>query len=81
MFMDIKRWIARRETSWQQLDRLLRQVESQGLKSLRPEDIKQLASLYRFLRPEGGAVGLWHYPHVSDPRPGWGILFPQSCGS
>ena len=47
MFMNIKRWIARRETSWQRLDELLRQVEKQGLKSLQPKEIKQLASLYR----------------------------------
>ncbi len=45
--MNIKRWIARRETSWQRLDALLRQVERRGLKSLKPEEIKQLASLYR----------------------------------
>ena len=45
--MNIKRWIARREPSWQRLDALLRQVEKQGLKSLPAEDIKQLASLYR----------------------------------
>ena len=45
--MNIKRWIARRETSWQRLDSLLRQVEKRGLKSLKSAEIKQLASLYR----------------------------------
>jgi uncharacterized membrane protein SpoIIM required for sporulation len=45
--MNIKRWIARRETSWQQLDGLLRRAESKGLKALKTEEIKTLASLYR----------------------------------
>ncbi|NEP17596.1 MAG: stage II sporulation protein M [Leptolyngbya sp. SIO4C1] len=45
--MNIKRWIARREPSWQQLDGLLRQAESRGLKSLDTAQIKTLASLYR----------------------------------
>lgn len=45
--MNVKRWIARRETSWQQLEALLQQVEKKGLKSLRTEEIKHLASLYR----------------------------------
>jgi uncharacterized membrane protein SpoIIM required for sporulation len=45
--MNIQRWIARREPSWQQLDRLLRQAEKQGLPSLETADIKTLASLYR----------------------------------
>jgi uncharacterized membrane protein SpoIIM required for sporulation len=45
--MNIKRWIGRREPDWQRLDALLTQIEKQGLKSLRTEEIKQLASLYR----------------------------------
>ncbi|MEO1404470.1 MAG: stage II sporulation protein M [Cyanobacteria bacterium J06635_1] len=45
--MNIKRWIARREGSWQRLDGLLRQVEKQGLKSLSTDEVRILASLYR----------------------------------
>lgn len=45
--MNIQRWIARREQSWQQLDALLKQVEKRGLKSLRANEIQNLASLYR----------------------------------
>ena len=45
--MNTKRWIARKETNWKNLDRLLQQSEKKGLKSLSAEEIKQLASLYR----------------------------------
>ncbi|QLE56169.1 stage II sporulation protein M [Nostoc sp. TCL26-01] len=45
--MNIKRWIARRESNWQRLDALLRQLESKGLKSLKALEIRELASLYR----------------------------------
>lgn len=45
--MNIQRWIARRETSWKQLDQLLSRVEKRGLRSLPAKDIQQLASLYR----------------------------------
>ncbi len=45
--MNIQRWIARREVNWKTLDRLLRQVEKKGLKSLSAQEIQQLASLYR----------------------------------
>lgn len=45
--MNIQRWIGRREPNWKRLDALLRQVEKKGLKSLRAEEIKELASLYR----------------------------------
>ncbi|MBR8839867.1 MAG: stage II sporulation protein M [Stigonema ocellatum SAG 48.90 = DSM 106950] len=45
--MNIQRWIARRESNWQRLDVLLRQVEKKGLKSLRAAEIRELASLYR----------------------------------
>ncbi|CAN1209021.1 Stage II sporulation protein M [Tumidithrix helvetica PCC 7403] len=45
--MNLKRWIARREPQWQQLDTLLKQAETKGLKSLRAEQIRQMASLYR----------------------------------
>lgn len=45
--MNIQRWIARREQSWKQLDQLLKQAETKGLKSLRPAEIQTLAGLYR----------------------------------
>lgn len=45
--MNIKRWIARRETNWKRLDELLRRCEKGGLKSLQASQIKELASLYR----------------------------------
>ena len=46
-FMNIQRWIGRREPNWKRLDVLLRQVEKTGLKSLRAREIQELASLYR----------------------------------
>jgi uncharacterized membrane protein SpoIIM required for sporulation len=45
--MNIQRWIARREPNWKRLDALLKQVETKGLKSIRADEIKELASLYR----------------------------------
>ncbi len=45
--MHIQRWIARRETHWQSLEQLLDRAEKTGLKSLSPEQIHDLASLYR----------------------------------
>lgn len=45
--MNIQRWVARRESNWQRLDALLRQVETKGLKSLNAAQIRELASLYR----------------------------------
>lgn len=45
--MNIQRWIARREADWKQLDELLKQVEKKGLKSLKADQIRALASLYR----------------------------------
>jgi uncharacterized membrane protein SpoIIM required for sporulation len=45
--MNVKRWIARREIDWKQLDALLLRLEKRGLRSLSTEEIKQLASLYR----------------------------------
>lgn len=45
--MNIQRWIARRETNWQRLDTLLKQIEQKGLKSLQADKIRELASLYR----------------------------------
>jgi uncharacterized membrane protein SpoIIM required for sporulation len=45
--MNIQRWIARREPNWQRLDILLKQVETKGLKSVRANEVRELASLYR----------------------------------
>jgi uncharacterized membrane protein SpoIIM required for sporulation len=45
--MNVKRWIARREPSWKELDQLLTQAEKQGLRSLQANQVKQLTSLYR----------------------------------
>lgn len=45
--MNVKRWIARREPSWGQLDKLLRQAEKRGLKTLSARDIERMSSLYR----------------------------------
>lgn len=47
MYMNIQRWIGRRQPSWQTLDELLKKLEQQGLKSLNADEIRQLASLYR----------------------------------
>lgn len=46
-FMNIQRWVARREVNWRQLDDLLNRAEKQGLNTLKTEEIKLLASLYR----------------------------------
>lgn len=45
--MNIKRWIERRESSWRKLETLLKQVETQGLRRLSANQVKELASLYR----------------------------------
>lgn len=45
--MDIQRWVAQREKSWQDLERLLAQAERRGLRTLSAQDIQNLASLYR----------------------------------
>lgn len=45
--MNIQRWIARREPSWQQLDRLVSRAEQKGLAALGTDEIKAMASLYR----------------------------------
>ncbi|MEM9769342.1 MAG: stage II sporulation protein M, partial [Cyanobacteria bacterium P01_D01_bin.71] len=45
--MNVQRWIARREVSWRRLDELLNRAEKQGLDSLKTDEIKTLASLYR----------------------------------
>jgi uncharacterized membrane protein SpoIIM required for sporulation len=45
--MNIQRWIGRRQPSWQALEALLKKLDSNGLKSLKAGEIRQLASLYR----------------------------------
>ncbi|MEM9217737.1 MAG: stage II sporulation protein M [Cyanobacteria bacterium P01_F01_bin.150] len=45
--MNIRRWIARRESSWQELEQLLARAEKKGVQSLPPQSIRRLASLYR----------------------------------
>ncbi|MEM8717786.1 MAG: stage II sporulation protein M [Cyanobacteria bacterium P01_G01_bin.39] len=45
--MNVQRWIARRESNWKRLDQLLEQAEKKGIKSLKADEIKDLASLYR----------------------------------
>ena len=45
--MNVQRWIARRETSWRSLEQLLDQAEKKGIKSLRSDQVRQMASLYR----------------------------------
>lgn len=45
--MNIQRWMARREKSWRQLERLLGQAEKKGIQSLTSDQIRTLASLYR----------------------------------
>jgi uncharacterized membrane protein SpoIIM required for sporulation len=45
--MNFKRWIARREPNWKTLEQLLKQAEGKGFKSLKPDQIQTLASLYR----------------------------------
>jgi uncharacterized membrane protein SpoIIM required for sporulation len=60
--MNIQRWIARREQSWQQLEQLLNQAEKTGIRSLTSEQVRQLASLYRSVsadlaRAKGYPVG------------------------
>ncbi len=45
--MNVQRWMARRETSWRQLETLLTQAEKGGLKTLSAGQVRQLASLYR----------------------------------
>ncbi len=45
--MNINRWVTRKDSNWQTLNRLLLQAEKKGLKSLSADEIKQMASLYR----------------------------------
>ncbi len=47
--MNVQRWIARREPNWKRLDNLLQLAETKGIKSLSALEIKDLASLYRFV--------------------------------
>ena len=45
--MNLKRWIARREPRWRELEALLARLDKQGLRSLTTSEIQQVASLYR----------------------------------
>lgn len=45
--MNIKRWVTRREKNWKRLEFLLQQVEKKGLKSLKSQEIREFAGLYR----------------------------------
>lgn len=45
--MNIRRWIGRRQPTWQALDALLKKLETRGVKALSAEEIRQFASLYR----------------------------------
>ena len=45
--MNIQRWVARQQPTWEALDGILQRVEKSGLKSLRADEIRQFASLYR----------------------------------
>ncbi|WOD38690.1 stage II sporulation protein M [Nodosilinea sp. E11] len=60
--MNVQRWMARREVSWRQLEALLTQAETSGLKSLSGAQVRQMASLYRSVsadlaRAKGHGVG------------------------
>jgi uncharacterized membrane protein SpoIIM required for sporulation len=60
--MNVQRWMARREASWRQLEALLTQAETRGLRSLSGSQVRQLASLYRSVsadlaRAKGNGVG------------------------
>ncbi|MEM7770192.1 MAG: stage II sporulation protein M [Cyanobacteria bacterium P01_A01_bin.37] len=45
--MHVQRWIARRESSWNRLDELLKRVDRRGIHSLNADEVKDLSSLYR----------------------------------
>jgi uncharacterized membrane protein SpoIIM required for sporulation len=45
--MNIQRWVARREQSWNQLNDLLQRAEQKGIRTLSAKEIETLASLYR----------------------------------
>ncbi|HIK31361.1 MAG TPA: stage II sporulation protein M [Oscillatoriales cyanobacterium M59_W2019_021] len=45
--MNVRRWIARREPNWKQLETLLRKVEKKGISKLTADEVRQMASLYR----------------------------------
>lgn len=46
-FLNIQRWIARREQNWKDLERLLSQAERKGLPSLNASQVREMSSLYR----------------------------------
>lgn len=45
--MNVERWVAGRQLTWQKLEELLRQVEKRGLTSLTREQLQSLGRLYR----------------------------------
>ncbi|NCJ05881.1 stage II sporulation protein M [Synechococcales cyanobacterium C] len=47
--MNVKRWVGRQESQWQQLEVLLSRAECQGLKALSAREVQQLSSLYRLV--------------------------------
>lgn len=45
--MNVERWVAARQSHWQKLEQLLKQIESRGLPSLNREQLQSLGRLYR----------------------------------
>ena len=45
--MNVERWVAARQTHWQKLEDLLKQIETRGLPSLSREQLQSLGRLYR----------------------------------
>lgn len=45
--MNVERWVARRQLTWQKLEDLLKQIDKRGLPSLSREELQQLGRLYR----------------------------------
>lgn len=45
--MNVERWVARRQLTWQKLEELLQQIDKRGLQSLQREQLQSLGRLYR----------------------------------
>jgi uncharacterized membrane protein SpoIIM required for sporulation len=45
--MNVERWVAKRRPVWQQLEDLLRQIESRGIRTLDRQQLQDLGRLYR----------------------------------
>jgi uncharacterized membrane protein SpoIIM required for sporulation len=54
--MITNRWIEQRQSSWNRLDALIRQVESQGLRALRGAELREFGLLYRQIAADLSAV-------------------------